>query len=108
MNSRLGPGLKKLYCGGDEGLKVFESIGDGNEDQNGEGDCVEILLMFDAAVDGERGIEGVDGSAAQEFSVRYSGPAHDLCGENVELGWKENGEAAGKRLVKQQLHRVSL
>ncbi len=71
MNSGLGVGMEKFRCRGNQGLKIVESVGHGDEYEDGNRDGVEVLLVFNPAIYGEEGVKGVGCCAAQEFSVGY-------------------------------------
>ena len=67
--------VERLKNTGDQGHERFEAVAVGDQNDDGDGKRLEVLLEFDVLVGGEDRVE-FGGGLSQECTVAQAGPAH--------------------------------
>ena len=59
---------------GDERLQLSQSIARGEHDDDRDRQCADVLLMFDAPIHGDSGVEALGSGKGQQETVRGTRP----------------------------------
>lgn len=66
-------GIDVRQAGGDMDQQVFEAVGGGTKNENGDGSASKILLVFDALIHGNENIEVGNFSGGKKIAILKSG-----------------------------------
>ena len=94
--------VERLKSTGNQGHERFEPVAVGDQNDDGDGKRLEVLLEFDVLVRGEDRLE-LGGGLSQERTVAQTGPAHLRIRTNI-VACEQVSQRSRQRFIEQTSH----